>query len=263
MNRMLVILTISILLVTSGCSAGNAGSPAAAATTVPPTSMSQPTDTAAAPAAAAATETPSSGCPASYNGNFTDASMVTCWDATKPVIVTSKAPAQNTIKDDVDAIDFKFNAAETYGYVVYGGGPYSNGVVLSAVATSLKNNSSSMVLACNITDDGWFEARVSFGGLYSIYRYESALKAAGKNPYVGDYVEDKYSNVILVGAGRTNDVTISCVGSQFTLTVNGTKLFDQSLPEMKNGGSVGIGSIIHDKPPLEIRFTSFTVQPQS
>ncbi|MGD0708690.1 MAG: hypothetical protein ABSA51_09580, partial [Anaerolineaceae bacterium] len=178
----------------------------------------------------------------------------------KPLVITSKAPALMYISLNEGALDFTYKTTESYGYVVYNGGPYTNGVVFSTVATSLQSNTNAIVLACNMTDSGWFEARISTSGEYAVYRYSAELKAAGVNPY-SDYV-DAMTSAINAGYQKTNNVTISCTGSEFVLTVNGTKLFDQVLPEMKPGGYVGVGAMSHDKYPVQIRFTSFSVEPK-
>jgi len=267
MKRMLVFTIIAVLLVTGGCTTSLLGGGSGATPTVnPPVSPLQPTT--AAPVAAqpttvssgSATATSTGGCPASYSGNFVDSAVSNCWGVDKPLVITSKAPALMYITYNTGALDFTYKTTESYGYVVYNGGPYNNGVVFSAVATSLQSNTNAIVMACNMTDTQWFEARVSTSGEYAVYRYSTDLKAANGNPYI-DYV-DAMTPAIKTGIHPTNNITISCIGSEFILTVNGSKLFDQELPEMKPGGYIGVGAMSHDKYPVQIRFTSFSIEPQ-
>jgi hypothetical protein len=270
MNRKLVFSIIAILLVTSGCTVSLFGNTAPTATAVanPPISPLQPTVAApvtantqpAAASSVSSTATATSGCPASYNGNFVDSAMANCWGVDKPLTITSKAPALMYITYNNGALDFTYKTTESYGYVVYDGGPYNNGVVFSVVAASLQSTSGAIVLACNMTDTQWFETRISTSGEYAVYRYSTELRAATGNAY-SDYV-DAMSPAIKAGYQKVNNITISCIGSEFILTVNGAKLFDQQLPEMKPGGYIGVGAISHDKYPVQIRFTSFTVEPQ-
>ena len=265
MKRKLVFSIITILLVASGCTTSLLGGSAATPTVNPPVSPLQPTtapENTQPPAdtSSSATETSANGCPTSYNGNFVDQAVANCWAVDKPLVITSKAPTLMYITYNNGALDFTYKTTESYGYVVYNGGPYNNGVVFSAVATSLQSNTNAIVLACNMTDTQWFEARISSSGQYSVYRYSTELRAATGNAY-SDYVE-AMTPAIKAGYQKTNNITISCIGSEFTLTVNGTKLFDQELPEMKPGGYIGVGAISHDKYPVQIRFTSFSVEPQ-
>jgi hypothetical protein len=267
MKRKLIFSIIALMLVTSGCTSllGGGSSAAATPTTNPPVSPLQattaPANTQPVATSAGTAEATSTGtCPASYDGNFVDSAVSSCWGVDKLLTITSKAPALMYITYNNGALDFTYKTAESYGYVVYNGGPYNNGVVFSAVAASLQSTSGAIVLACNMTDNQWYAARISTSGEYAVYRYSTELRAATGNAY-SDYV-DAMSPAIKAGYQKVNNITISCIGSQFTLTVNGTKLFDQQLPEMKPGGYIGVGAISHDKYPVQIRFTSFTIEPQ-
>jgi hypothetical protein len=207
------------------------------------------------------TETSSSGgttaesaCPQYYTETFDGD---TCWYYDQPIIVSSPNLRQIEIGLHSAALRFRINIEETYAYVFYAGAEYGD-VRLSADVISTMNNSHGIVLVCNATDAGWYEARVSTGGTYAIYSYTQALKDAGENPYY-DYA-NSVTGLIIPGINHLNNVAIECVGNTFTLLANNQVVWSDQIPGMSSGGLVGIGTIANVNFPVEIDFDNITIE---
>lgn len=84
-------------------------------------------------------------------------------------------------------------------------------------------------LVCRSNESGWYELRVTlsgqYAGSYSLYRYEKALKAEGKNPFVLLVPEfDRfYSRDIKVGKQAQNTFKMICEGNLIRVFINGNE----------------------------------------
>lgn len=142
---------------------------------------------------------------------------------------------------------------ETYDY---------EDVVVQVEVENFGNNNNAIALLCRVSNDGWYEFRITSGGLYSIYRYDWALKDAGQNPYV--YITDGASVNIITGA-KVNKLAMSCVGDRFEFYANDVKIkvniplsLRPEFEKLKSGGvGFGMGVNFNSPSPVDIAFNWF------
>ena len=82
-------------------------------------------------------------------------------------------------------------------------------------------------LICRYHEDGWYELRAALSGQYAgsfiLYRYDEALKAEGKNPFVSLHPEmlRYYTKDIKIGRNAQNTFKMICEEDEIRILING------------------------------------------
>lgn len=197
-------------------------------------------------------------CPEFYREEFGGTETTSCWQPNRPLIVAGFDRDKVSTGLTESGIRIKVDTASTYAYIPYPGSLYTD-VVVSADVKSTGVNNHAAVLACRMTDDGWYEARVSTAGYFSVFKYEYARDISGRNPYF-DYVLDRPSSAIDMGSEKTNSIQLACMGDSLILTINGTEVFNRKVAtDFTEPGLIGIGALSFDKFPVNLIFESVTI----
>jgi hypothetical protein len=246
--------TVAVLVLT-GFFISSCGKPAtveqAGTTTLPEdrSGVSQPAVSATAPAKVV--------CPEYYTEKFGGSETQNCWLSTPPLIVTTTKPDQVFLKVVEGGLNLLINATQTDAYVFYDGGVYGD-VNIQANITSSGVNNHAAVLLCRANDTGWYEARVSTSGYYSVYRYDTDKHLAHKNPYT-DFIVDTVSTAINMGSDKTNVAQFICSGNNLILYINGTEVFNRPLATQTDPGLAGIGGHSMEKTPVNLTFQNILI----
>jgi hypothetical protein len=99
-------------------------------------------------------------------------------------------------------------------------------VIVSTEFENFGNNTNGVSVLCRVSKKGWYEFRVSTGGLYLVQRYDQELKDAGQNPYVT--IAQGGSSLIKAGL-KKNKISMSCVDAPFRFFINDVELTKEKL----------------------------------
>lgn len=100
----------------------------------------------------------------------------------------------------------------------------------SSVEVTVENVFSShgeVGVVCRYHDYGWYELRVTlsgqYAGSYALYRYDEALRAEKKNPFVSLHpnLDRFYTKDIKVGRNVQNTFKMVCEGEKIRIFING------------------------------------------
>ncbi len=138
-------------------------------------------------------------------------------------------------------------------------------VIVSTTFENFGSNTNGVAVLCRVSDKGWYEFRISTGGLYSIMRYDQALRDADQVPYVT--IASGGSTLIKTGL-KANKIAMSCAGNQFRFFVNDVeikkdkmKIPPTKMDEFKKLGEGTTGLAVYAESntdsPVKIEFTSF------
>jgi hypothetical protein len=196
-------------------------------------------------------------CPEYYTEKFAGSSTQNCWLSTVPLIVTTSKPGQVSLKASDTGLNLLINAVETYAYVFYDGGIYADVNLQTAITSKGVNNHAATVI-CRANDKGWYEARVSTSGYFSVYRYDTEKHLAKKNPYT-NFTQDIPSTAINTGTEKTNIVQFVCKGNSLILNINGKEVFNRSVADYTEPGLVGVGGISEQNFPVDLIFGNIAI----
>jgi hypothetical protein len=132
--------------------------------------------------------------------------------------------------------------ASTYAYFWNKTHNYKD-VVIETEVENIGSNGASFALVCRKSDSGWYEVRISSGGIYGFYRFDQKLKDDGKNPFVN--LGSGGSNRIKTGT-KVNTIKMTCIGTEIRLFVNGEEIRAAKKiinDKVFNEGQVGFGMI--------------------
>lgn len=174
-----------------------------------------------------------------------------------PLVVTSTKPDQVSMSAGEDGLNLVLNAPQTNAYIFYDGGVYPD-INIQTNITSRGVNNHAAVLVCRANDKGWYEARVSTSGFFSIYRYDTEKHLAKKNPYM-NYIVDTPSTAINTGADKSNVVQFVCMGNNLILYINGAEVFNRPVAEQTDAGLVGVGGISAENFPVDLTFGNILI----
>ena len=209
------------------------------------------------PAAQNTTASEPLACPEYYTEDFNGSATQNCWMANPPLIVTTTKPDQVTLTSNDTGMNLAIKAPQTDAYVFYSGGIYPD-VNLQAEITSHGVNEHAAALVCRANDKGWYEARVSTSGFFSVYRYDSEKRITNKNPYT-NYIADTPSAAINTGTDKTNVIQFLCIGNNLILNINGTEVFNRPLADQTEPGLVGVGGLSLAKYPVILNFGNILI----
>jgi hypothetical protein len=196
-------------------------------------------------------------CPEFYTEVFNGSKTQGCWVSNPPLIVTSTKNDQVTLSPSPEGINLVINAPQTDAYVFYSGGIYPD-INLQATITSHGVNNHEAALVCRANDKGWYEARVSTSGFFSIYRYDSDKRVTKKNPYT-NYIGDTSSTAINTGNDKSNVFQFLCDGNNLILYINGTEVFNKPVADQIEPGLVGVGGLSQENYPVNLTFGNILI----
>jgi len=196
-------------------------------------------------------------CPEYYTEKFAGSSTQDCWLSTDPLFVTRTDQDEVFIKPLENGLNLLINTTGTNAYVFYDGGVYSD-VNLQAAIKSRGVNNHSAILICRANDKGWYEARVSTSGFFSVYLYDTEKHLANKNPYT-NFTQNTPSASINTGTDKTNIVQFVCKGNSLILNINGKEVFNRSIADNTEPGLLGVGGISEDNFPVDLIFGDIAI----
>ena len=196
-------------------------------------------------------------CPEYYTENFAGSSTQNCWLSTAPLFVTKTDQDEVSIKALENGLNLLINTPRTNAYVFYDGGIYSD-VNLQTAITSRGVNNHNAIVICRANDKGWYEARVSTSGYFSVYRYDTEKHLAKKNPYT-NFTQDTPSTSIFTGTDKTNVVQFVCKGNSLILNINGKEVFNRSVADFTEPGLVGVGGISEQNFSVDLIFGNIAI----
>jgi len=173
---------------------------------------------------------------------------------------------------------FELPATESYVYVQNTKYTYKDVLAVTTFETVETDGKNGVAILCRISDQGWYELRVSTmgdrAGWIQIYRYDPRLKALGENPYVNllmpTYKQDSLPISTIKNGFAVNTIGLQCSGNTLSVYANGQAMIhprlrqpivvtDNTLQE----GTVGIGVMSFSTGKVYIEFISVsTNQPQ-
>jgi hypothetical protein len=196
-------------------------------------------------------------CPEFYTEEFNGSTTESCWISNPPLIVTSVKPDQVRLSPKDGGMNLVLDAAYTDAYVFYRGGVYPD-LNLQATITSHGVNNHAAALVCRANEKGWYEARVSTSGFFSIYRYDTQKRILKKNPYT-NFIVDTPSSAINTGTDKSNVIQFLCIGNNLILNINGTEVFNRPLADQTEPGLVGVGAHSQDNFPVDLFFRTILI----
>ncbi len=196
-------------------------------------------------------------CPEYYTEEFNGSKTQACWISNQPLIVTTSKADQVNLSTTDAGIKLLINAAQTDAYIFYSGGIYPD-INLQATITSHGVNNHAAALVCRANDKGWYEARVSTSGFFSIYRYDTDKRATKFNPYT-NFIGDTSSTAINTGTDKSNVIQFLCNGNNLILYINGTEVFNRPVADQTEPGLVGVGGLSQEKYPVILTFGNILI----
>lgn len=172
-------------------------------------------------------------------------------------IVTGNAKT-SMVEDSGDAVVFTLKNANTYAYRFQEGPTYDD-VTVEVDTTNLGDNDNGIALICRASDAGWYEYRVTSGGMYSVFAYDATLKGSGTNPYK---TLDSGGSGLLISKRST--LKFVCEGNTLRIFANGEEIVPRNgTIEDKNNtfssGEVGIGAMSNARTPVKISFDTISI----
>ncbi|HEY9086555.1 MAG TPA: hypothetical protein VIO36_00200 [Anaerolineaceae bacterium] len=165
---------------------------------------------------------------------------------------------RTTVEDQGGAVVFTLKDANTYAYRFQEGADYDD-VTVEVDTTNLGDNDNGIALICRASDAGWYEYRVTSGGMYSVFLYDAALKGSGTNPY---RTLDSGGSGLLTG--KQSSLKFVCEGNTLRIYANGEEIEPRNgTIEDKNNtfasGEVGIGAMSNARTPVKISFDTISI----
>jgi len=148
---------------------------------------------------------------------------------------------------------FNIQETETYLYKFFKN-PARKDVVIETMVQGNGTPANGMALVCRAKNDysAWYEFRVSDDSRYYVYRYDQALKADDKNPYI-ELASGKLAKDIFTPF-EANTLKVTCQDNTLSLVINDNPVVnveDGTLPE---AGLVGAGGMSYSLVPVIVNF---------
>jgi hypothetical protein len=185
-----------------------------------------------------------------FNEDFTN--NAANWKQWVPAGDSSKS----YVKVVLGRLRFELPSTETYAYVQNTKFNYKDVLTVAKFETVEADGGNGVALLCRISDNGWYEMRVSTmgsdAGRVWIYRYDPRLKALGENPYVNlllqPYSLESVPISTIKNGFATNTIGFQCNGSTLTAYANGKAMIHPRLnvpltvtDSTLTDGTVGLG----------------------
>ncbi|MBI9050649.1 MAG: hypothetical protein JEZ00_14605 [Anaerolineaceae bacterium] len=176
--------------------------------------------------------------------------------------------SKNFTQTKPGTILFSLPSSETYAYMANENYDYED-VIVEAQMTATIYGDNGLAVACRISEDGWYEARIhttgQYAGSFQVYRYDQALRDEGKNPYVNIIGGlERVNSVDILNGSKTNIVALRCVGDSIQPIINGVP---QTLPkevaitdDYLSSGQVGVAAMSFGNGKVEVEVDYISVQ---
>lgn len=172
-----------------------------------------------------------------------------------PVFITGN-PKMTEITAESNSLGFTLKDVQTYVYKFFDKEAYDD-VVVQADVTNSGDNKNGIALICRASQDGWYEFRVSSGGLYEVFVYQQKLKDRGENPY--KTLDSGGSG--LIGA-KSNKLQFVCQGSSLKIFSNDKEIKPSHGPiedSTFTSGKIGVGAMSLDRVGVKVFFDKVTI----
>ncbi len=151
--------------------------------------------------------------------------------------VAAGDPSKNYTKVLPGRLRFELPSAETYAYVQNVKSSYKDVLAVATFETVETDGKNSIALLCRISENGWYEMRISTmgdsAGRVWIYRYDSALKALDQNPYTNLLAKPYSLDSVPIGDIKngfsTNTIGFQCNGDTLAVYANGKAMIHPRL----------------------------------
>ena len=158
------------------------------------------------------------------------------------------------IYPEVGVLEISLTGKNVSSYFIYQPWGYDQ----VKVTTQIENRTltkSTTVIVCDYTDDlGWYEFDIDSDGVWQIRLHDTL----GKTGYLS--LQNGGSRAIHTGEA-INEYSISCIGNQLSLIVNGTLVVEYTDKILKfKQGKIGIGAISYTEIPILIESDWLTVE---
>jgi hypothetical protein len=138
-------------------------------------------------------------------------------------------------------------------------------VIVQADVENIGQLDNAFSLMCRVSENGWYEFRISSSGYYELLRFDQYKKDEGKNAYT-NFLEKRVGSTKIMGALAKNTFSLSCVDNVISAFVNGEQLYWKKRPlaiedNMYGEGSVGFGILSYGD-SLDMIYTAVeTIKP--
>jgi hypothetical protein len=162
----------------------------------------------------------------------------------------------NYARGIVGRLHFELPSTETYAYEHNINYTYDNVLVQTQFNPVDAAGKNGIALICRVSDQGWYELRVSTigdrAGWIQIFRYDPKLKANHENPYVDllmpTYKQDSLPVAEIKPGFNKNTIGLACNGNSLSVYANGKPMMHPRLKEpivitdtTLTNGTVGVG----------------------
>lgn len=157
------------------------------------------------------------------------------------------------IYTEVGVLEISLTGKNVSSYFIYQPWGYDQ----VQVTTQIENRTltkSTIVIVCDYTDDlGWYEFDIDSDGVWQIRLHDTL----GQTGYLS--LQNGGSRAIHTGQAF-NEYTVTCVGNDLSLSVNGTKVVEYTDKILKfKHGKIGLGAISYDEIPVLIESDWITI----
>ena len=233
-----------LCLLAAGCTAttggGNGENTEAVTATADIPRIAQSTRLAPTFTAVPTEKTGGKNCQSDFTETFDSANG--CWTLGSPYSVTDLA-SPDSLDYSVTNGEFLINATANepvYLYWLKDDWSYQDvNIEADVIEHEKSNNNNNWLLACETSDQGWYEVRLQPAGLYSVYMFQYSLRQAGKNPYV--LIKDGGAKSILTGVDRVNTMAFKCNQDKLSFSLNGELIWSGTAPEQLPEGGIALG----------------------
>jgi hypothetical protein len=140
---------------------------------------------------------------------------------------------------------------DSYAYLFYTGVGSYDDVRLEAQVRNSGANRNWISLVCRQTARGWYEFNVGSDGFYTIYSYHG----------LSGFTELTSGSAKSINTGKDiNVLTVSCVGNELSLAVNGIEINTVTNDDWTRG-NVGVSVSAYDILPVVAFFDKVTISP--
>lgn len=185
-------------------------------------------------------------------------------------------PSKNYVKLVLGRLRFELPSTETYVYVQNTSATYEDVLAVTTFETVETDGKNGIAVLCRVSDQGWYELRVSTmgdrAGWIQVYRYDPRLKALNQNPYINllvpTYNLESIPIANIKNGFATNTIGLQCNGNTLSVYANGKAMIhprlkvaivvnDNTLKE----GTVGVGVMSFSTGKAYIEFTGMSTNP--
>ena len=118
---------------------------------------------------------------------------------------------------------------------------YQDVVVQAEVEFQLASDTFFGVI-CRANEKGWYEFRLNGQGYYEVVKYNQELRDQGLNAHE-NLIQKQYFSTAFNSGKKPNVISLSCVGNQITVFINGEQVIKDRIPLVIDDDDFTEGSI--------------------